>query len=58
MRKPFDYPCDDCGIKIKNRTTNRQRLCKECRIKRQKIGWDRANRITKQLTKLRKNTKK
>ena len=47
MKKPFNYPCEDCNVKIKNRTSNRQKLCKKCFIKRQMAGRKRRMELLK-----------
>ena len=44
MKKPFPKPCEDCGVKIKNRTSNRQKLCRKCFVKRQMAGRARWNK--------------
>ena len=57
MKKPFNYPCKDCNVKIKNRTSNRQKLCKKCFIKRQMAGRNRLLKLKRRKELLKKNDK-
>lgn len=49
IKHPMGYNCEECGNKIKNRRTHKQKLCDTCRLRRQEEGKKRyLNNLQKQ----------